>query len=246
MKQRMQGIVMGVLVMTLLFGTMTVFAASTQTIEVTFGGVRTFLFGQEFVVRDEQGVVIEPLTYNDRVYVPVDSILHAMGNNASWDAATGILRFGQVDGPVVGTPTGGASFARTVPPFDVSHSAGDNFTSRGIRIRDNVTMGGNYYNDVITFTDSLGMSGHVHSLHNLEGRFTTLTGYIGRVDGTSQQDGVFRLIGDGRQIQEIEVRATDLPRLISVNVSGVRNFRIEFEATTWSGTVTYAFVGTIR
>ena len=115
MKQRMQGMVMGILVMTLLFGTVTVFAASTRTIEVTFGGVRTFLFEHEFVVRDDQGLVIEPFVYNGRVYVPVDTVLHAMGNNASWDASTGILRFGQLDGSIAGTPPGGASFVMAVP-----------------------------------------------------------------------------------------------------------------------------------
>jgi len=94
MKQRMQGMVIGILVMTLLFGTITVFAAANRTIEVTFGNVRTTLFGQEFVVRDAQGLVIEPFMYNDRAYVPVDTVLHAMGANAQWNADTGTLNFG--------------------------------------------------------------------------------------------------------------------------------------------------------
>lgn len=79
MKQRMKGAIMGALAMVLLLGTVTVYAAATRNIEVTVGTVRTTMFGQEFVVRDEQGIVIEPFVYNGRAFIPVDTVLHAMG-----------------------------------------------------------------------------------------------------------------------------------------------------------------------
>ena len=63
MKQRMQGMVMGVLVTVLLLGSVAAFAAAPQSIEVTFGNIRTTLFGEEFVVRDAQGMIIQPFMH---------------------------------------------------------------------------------------------------------------------------------------------------------------------------------------
>jgi len=94
MKQRIQGIIMGVLVTVVLLGTATVFATTVQTIEVTFGGVRTTLLGQEFVVRDEDGMLIQSITYDGRVYIPMDTILYALGDNVQWNENTQILNFG--------------------------------------------------------------------------------------------------------------------------------------------------------
>ena len=66
-------------------------------------------------------------------------------------------------------------------------------------------------------------------MHNLNGQYRTLTGYVGRVDGTGQYDVDMRIIGDGRLLQTIELNATALPTPISVNVENVRQLRIEVE-----------------
>ena len=179
MKQRLQGMVMGVLVTVLMLSTMTVFAAAPQTIEVIFGGVRTTLFGQEFVVRDDQGIAIEPITYNNRLYVPVDSILHAMGDNVQWNVETGILNFG-----VAGTATPpvreAVSLFEAIPAFEGSPS--------GIIIG-TVNMMGQAYANVM---NSGSWSGGGWRHHNLNAEFTTLTGIIGRIDGGTQRTGSIR------------------------------------------------------
>ena len=250
MKQRMQGAVIGVLTTVLLLGAVTVYASATRTIEVTVGTVRTTIFGEEFVVRDEQGLIIEPFMYNGRAYLPAESILHAMGANAQWNFENNTFNFGIVgtDGIHAGL---GATFGITVPPYDVSHIASnDRADLSDVRVRDYVTMGGIIYENVITYRIAIGpaIASAQYSLHNLNGQFTVLTGYIGRVDGWDQLDATFTFIGDGRVLETFELRAVDLPRQITVDVNGVRNLQILFyssAAAGWHRTM-YAFAGSIR
>ena len=173
-----------------------------------------------------------------------------------WDEATGSVHLSspesQNETPFVppSVPVLGVNFARTVPPFDVSHQDNRNFMD-DVRASDEVRMGGIYYEDVIAFRVGLwNVNTTVHSLHNLSGEYTTLAGVIGRVDGTQQLDGVFRFFGDGRLIQDVRVRAIDLPTPISINVANINNLRIEFEASlpgfSSQTAVIYALSATIR
>ena len=255
MKQRMQGVAIGVLTTVLLLGAVTVYAATTRIIEVTVGTVRTTIFGQEFVVRDAQGIVIEPFVYEGIAFVPVNTVLHAMGANAQWNEQTNVLNFGVVDAERPPTATV-SNFLQQVPPFDVSHrqnTAGDLFHNSGdVRIRDNVPLGGVFYDDALVFRR--GNSGdRLHSLHNLSGRYSVVSGYVGRVDGANQTTGagrpmlgIFNFYADGRRIHQVEVSPTDLPQPFLINVAGVDGLKIEFIPSAW-GRTTWALVNaTIR
>ena len=131
-------------------------------------------------------------------------------------------------------------FANTVAPYDVSNSG-------QVRISEWVQMGGDFYDDVLSYSVSSGTftnrGGQNHSLHNLNGQYTILTGYIGRVDGEPEVNGVFRFFGDGRPLQSFEVSGNALPRFISVNVEDVKQLRIEFSA---GRNTRYAFCGAIQ
>ena len=83
MKQRLQGMVMGVLVTTLLLGTVTVFATSTRTIEVTYG-VSVVVNG----VRQNFASDMQPFTSSGRTFLPVRGIADALGMNVEWDEST--------------------------------------------------------------------------------------------------------------------------------------------------------------
>lgn len=215
MKQRMQGLVMGVLVMTLIFSTATVFAATTRTIEVTAGNVRTTLFGQEFVVRDDQGAIIESFTYSGRVFVPVDVITHAMDDNVQWDAVTSTLNFGTPAGTPPQLPEG-RPLVEVAPFFERS---GNNT----VRL-ENVNMRGEPFTNAITFAVGTNRWSH----HNLAGQFTVLTGTIGRIDGTRGTiPRTIRFIGDGAELDSFIINENTEPTSISVDVTGVRTLRIE-------------------
>jgi len=225
MKQRMQGMVMGILVMSLLLGTVTVLAATTRVIEVNFGNYRVAVFGQEIVARNAEGVILEPFSYNGEVYVPVTTILRAMGNNASWDAVGRVLHFGQATGG--STETNFTARSRLTETFYDSGGRGNNdILHRRIRTEP-VTMGGRTYEDAITYR-SFALDTNNFSLHNLGGQYSIFTGYFGRVDGSAIVNATLNIYGDGSLITSYDLMATDLPSRVSISVAGVRQLKIEF------------------
>ena len=239
MKQRMQGVVMGVLVTVLLLGTVTVWAATTRMIEVTFGNYMTTLFGQEFVVRNAEGAILQPFSYDGSVYIPVETVLHAMGANVQWNANTGTLNFGTATQPPLARERTPLQVA--APAYDTGRS--HNFAGLGAWASDQVNMAGVTYRNVMVYGSSNATDQRVFSLHNLAGQYELLTGYIGRVDGSrGHGNAVANFYGDGNLLQSIQLNATAMPTPISISVNGVTQLRVRvtfpgsFRSAQLSGT----------
>jgi hypothetical protein len=270
MKQRLQGMVMGVVATILLLGTITVFAAPgviTKSIEVTFANYKTSLFGQEYTVQDKDENVLMPFAYAGSVYFPMESILRALGSNAQWNENTGMLNYGAVADASTATTTTGKNFALTVPPYDVSHTDMSDKDSIDVRVRytatssmfqseyydvrkrNSVIMGGTVYENVITYRSGgypINKKQSFHSLHNLEGKYAMLTGYLGRGDGSNEVNVTFNFYGDGKVIKTYYLKATDLPTLVSLDVKNVKQLKIEMVPDTSVYKHFYAFAGTIQ
>ena len=175
-----------------------------------------------------------------------------MGANVQWNATTGTLNFGAATQPPPPTEVLN-NFPEVVPAYDVSNS------TRVGTISD-ISMGGIRYNDnILRFVNESSTRPRVeHSRHNLGGRFTVLSGTLGRIDGGGSHavPRVINFIGDGRLLRSFEFSETDPPREITVDITvditGVTHLRIEFvapESTSWNptGTVPYALVNaTVR
>ena len=216
MKQRMQGLIAGIFVMVLLLGTVTVFAATSRTIEVTFGNFRTYLFGQEFISRNEQGEIVQPFMYNGSLYVPVESILHAMGDNISWDETNGILHFGNVTAPGVTQEV--SLFNR---PF-TAVGAAFQFASSGDT--DN--------NLIILMTRHWHVTNQTQENYVVYSLDATATRFTGSVNATPGGTAVYRFLGDGRLLHTSPSVGTGTPLIpFDIDVSGVRELRIEVVTT---------------
>ena len=128
-------------------------------------------------------------------------------------------------------------FTETVPPHE---------TQGGVSVVENVVMAGNTYLNALRFGIRADATSHGFSLHNLGGQYETLRGYIGRIDGGSLGDAAITFHGDGVRIASFEIGATDLPRNITVDVTGVHLLRIEVRSTNsaamvnWSRNVAFA------
>ena len=83
MKQRLQGMVMGILMTVLMLGTVTAVAASTQRIEVTYG-INVVVNG----VRQNFASDMQPFSSSGRTFLPVRGIADALGLDVDWDANT--------------------------------------------------------------------------------------------------------------------------------------------------------------
>ena len=229
MKQRMQGTIMGALAMVLLLGTITVHAAATRNIEVTVGTVRTTIFGQEFVVRDEQGIVIEPFVYNGRAFVPVDTVLHAMGVNAQWDEVTSTLNFGTTEQPpdtqLVPSKREGMAFFANFEPFQ----RGGYWANR--LVIGTVQSLGLHYANTLFHNHAGGVRnyrlGGTWVDYNLNGQHTRLSGTILRIDGRGDAICSISFFGDGRELLTVTTNENDQPLPISIDLTGVMILRIQ-------------------
>ena len=74
------------------------------------------------------------------------------------------------------------------------------------------------------------LTGGGWSNHHLNRRFATLTGVIGRQDGSGSENRTIRFIGDGNVLSTFTVGGTGGAQNISVDVRNVTNLRIEIDA----------------
>ena len=245
MKQRIQGIIIGVVLTTLLLGGVTALAATTRTIEANFGNYRMYHFANRLTVVDTDGEVLQPFSYNGNLYLPAQAVLRAMGVNASWDETTGIFRFGQVATP---PPTRERTPLQMAAPFFDTGVIGSLPARTSVVRRDAVNMGGVRYQNAIVYRsrdqEILSGANTLFTLHNLRGGYQLLTGYIGRIDGSGMLNTTVNIYGDGELIQTHRIIATDMPTPISVPVAGVTQLRVEFSFSRASNPRTeYALIG---
>ena len=256
-----KGFVMGVLCTLVLSGT--VLMANTQTRELIFGVSVSF---------DGQAVQFDadsqPFTIDSRTFLPVRAIADIAGLGVDFDGATNtvILTSGGAGVAQQPTPTPaptpapqGTAFMIAVPPLEVSNTStpGGPLTTQnsGIRAYDSVTIEGReFYNPLVFNTwgsvgaSAIGMGGREWSIHLLNNNYTTVSGYLGRVQGTPLQPAIFRFFGDDVLLGEFNVATGDGLVPVNLDVSGVRQLRIEAGNPQNSGAAgrVYAFVGTIE
>jgi len=248
MKQRMQGMVVGFVIAALLMSSISVIAAVTQRIEVTYG-INVVVNGVLQSFSDD----MRPFVSGGRTFLSVRAIGEALGADVRWDGETSTV-FVESMATVVPIPTPTpvpepTPIPEQIPPerqplitvaphFDTGGGRGRNLggeTSVAALSRDSVVMSGFSYQNALRFRSNAwrgfgstdGFTSNRFTLHNLNAQFTHLSGYIGRVDGTDMRNATIHFIGDGQLISSYELRATDMPIPISVPVGGVVQLRIE-------------------
>ena len=217
-KERFKGYLAGILTMTLIFASIMVVAAQVQTRNVTITyGVSVNLHGQ-ILDFDEDS---RPFIMDGRTFLPVRAIADAVGLPVDFDAGTNTVILGRRD---TRTPLQEAApFFDRYPNQEWGHSNG------GVSRVNAANMGALEYNDVLLFSRNRTSGGTQFSLHNLEGQFRFLSGYMGRVDGSAMRNITVNFIGDGRLLQSYDLIAADMPTSFNIFVEGVRQLRIEVE-----------------
>ena len=132
MKQRLQGVVIGVLMTVLLLGTVTVFAASIRTIEATYG-ISVVVNG----VRQNFASDMQPFSSGGRTFLPVRGIADALGLDVEWDGSTSTVYLTSgATAPATVIPTPTPPITPTPPPaLTVSgNTFGDTITFDGLEI----------------------------------------------------------------------------------------------------------------
>ena len=221
-KEKVKGIVIGFLIATILSSGL-VAAANHRAMREVIYGVRVNLNGQ--LLHFDSDML--PFVMENRTFLSVRAISEALDLPADFDANTNTVylgnRFAGQTRPLT----------QAAPHFDtggLNSVAG--FGSINIWTPASVSMSGVQYQNPLMFGTSLShhAGGGPHSpftLHNLDGQFRMLTGYVGRADGTDMHNATINFFGDGELLQSYSLNAADMPTPISVFVEGVRQLRIQ-------------------
>jgi len=162
------------------------------------------------------------MNYNGWIWAPFEKIAVALGKDARWDGDTNTLYL-EGQNPV---PT--RSFIKAVPPVEV----------RGASTLDSVKMGGNTYPNALQFT--LSYSSNPYSIHKLDGKYTTITGYLGHVDGTTNNNSTVYFYGDDKLVASYSLLSTAAPQKITVYVTGVKQLKISCGSNYSGGAYAFA------
>jgi len=238
MKQRLQGMVMGALLMVLLLSATVVYANNRVTREITYG-INVMLNG-EMVQFDYD---TRPFVMDGRTFLPLRTLAELVGLPVDFDPATNTA----IVGSTVtrrGTPIGELFFDGTSLLTSNSLSTSNVF----VRAEESVLIGGNTLNNVVVFNTrrtSTGGQQNQSAMLNLNNRYQWLDIGIGSVDGSTRTiDAEISIYFDDRLVETFEQSGTSLPREMRLFVEGVRNVRVEITTTIGANqTKTYAIIG---
>ena len=251
-----KGFIVGALIMSLLSST--ILMASPVTREVIFGvGVN---FNGQRVTFDADS---QPFVIDGRTFLPVRAIADIAGLDVGFDPATNtVLLTG--DGEAPATPARATSPSPITQSFfhsnitaDQQHGTvgrvGDG--TAFVRTQDSVNMGGQNFNNAIAFrAGSDDPARGAFSSHRLDGRYTTLVGTVGRIDGSGQPAGtLWRIWGDGVILAQFDHSMSDGrnvivddPKAIEIDVAGVNVLTIEVTLWSHQTRTEFAFAGEVR
>lgn len=94
MKKRLQGLIVGVLIGTMLTSGVVFAKQASETINVIYDNIKILIDGKEYQPTDANGNVVEPFIYNGTTYLPVRAIATAFEKEVDWEAQTSTVTLG--------------------------------------------------------------------------------------------------------------------------------------------------------
>lgn len=97
MKNKLQYLITGILIGTLMASGMVFAKQISETAELFYNNIKIYIDGGEIVPKDVNGNIVEPFTMNGTTYLPVRAISNAFGKDVEWDGATQSIYIGKKD-----------------------------------------------------------------------------------------------------------------------------------------------------
>ncbi|WP_172253192.1 NPCBM/NEW2 domain-containing protein [Saccharibacillus deserti] len=224
MKDKVKGLVAGVLIGTMIAGG-TTYAATNVKLNVVMENVKLMFNG----VHKETA---KSIIYNGQLYVPAKSMAQGMGESFVYEGKTKTAWVGQKAGAfkyldeVSYARMDGADgakknifFKNWTSPEGLKFTVAENKYLHGIgSVLDEPYNGKDKYNSVD---------------YNLNGKYKKMVGNLGVDDYTknSSNTGSIIVYGDGTEIfRQDGLRGGDVPKLASIDVTGVLKLQIRFES----------------
>ena len=223
MMKRLQGLIAGVLVGTMITGGAVFAATGTKTIEVLYNNIKVYKDNVLCELKDANGTVIEPFIYNGTTYMPVRGTANLAGMDVEWDGNTNsIYLWDEIVAP-------GTYLLDVCPPYET-----DGYSEYLPQSGKSFQMAGTKYSNGFTLRHQDG-----YALFNLNSKYSTIEFTIGHVDDTDMSEQEICFYVDGKLVKEISVDAEALPKRISIPV----NYGLQLKILESVGTGRYSWNG---
>lgn len=214
MKDKIKGLMVGVLITSLCFCSVNSFATRvSKSIEVIYNGIKVVVDGQLITFgKDLEGNFVEPFIYNGTTYLPVRSVGEALGKTVNWDNITQTV--------YIGVNSYETNYMTDIlEPYKNNYT--DIYNSKGSESFD--VAGTKYYNGFL-----MGGNTDDYVLYNLNGEYSEITGVLGISSWIADnQSRPFNIYIDGVLYKSIELIPGNLPQEINIPVSGALQLKFE-------------------
>ena len=204
MMKRLQGLIAGVLIGSVIAGGAVYAITGTKTIEVLYNNVKVYKDNVLCELKDANGTVIEPFIYNGTTYMPVRGTAYIAGMEVTWDGRTqSVYLWDEISAD-------DTYLMDVCPPYETGYDYEDYSGQSG----KSFMMSGKKFSNGF----SLDYTGDF-ALSNLDSKYSNINLTIGHIDGGGMIDRTVNFYVDGKLIKEIEIEAESLPKNISIPVN---------------------------
>ena len=193
MKKRLQGLIAGLLIGTILTGGAVFAKSGTEMIEALYSNIKIYVDGIKIEPKDATGKTVEPFIYNGTTYLPVRAVGEAIGKTVTWDGATQSVFLGGKPGEV-------QYLLDVCPPYETGSFRDESFYMAGKKYSDGFYSW--FYEQDAYF--------------NLDGMYSELNCVVGHVDGYGGYDKTVTFYVDGKKVTEVDIFKGEMPKEVTV------------------------------
>ena len=202
MKQRMQGIIIGLVIGTLCACCIGYAKRQNETIEVQYNNIKVYKDNVLCELKDSNGSVIEPFIYNGTTYMPVRGTATLADMQVTWDGATQSVYLWDEISPA------GTSFIDVCPPYELrsyrlyTDQKGESFSMSGKQYSNGIVTGSSWDMDRV-------------ALFNLDSKYSALECVVGHTDAAEYKKSI-SFGGDGKIVKTVELEPDCLPKTVQI------------------------------
>lgn len=227
-KERVKGLVTGVLIGTIAAGTIGAFAY-TDYIEAVYNNIKIVVDGQQIMPTDGNGKVVEPFISYGTTYLPVRAVADAFGKEVDWDSETntvilGAKSFDWLDQMGYFEYDNSHSAGSSMKPIESNSTASDGTKySRGLRFY--LDWGNSWKYDDGTKDNYQTVS------YKLDGKYKTFSGTLCEFNDNSSYPAIVRIYGDNKELYTSPLIASgtkSTPFEIDISNNSLLTIKVEY------------------
>lgn len=214
MKERLKGLVTGLLIGSTIAGGTVWAGTGMKSIDVLYDNIKIYMDGELVEPKDANGQKVEPFIYNGTTYLPVRAVGNAIGKDVSWDGVEKVVYLGA-------KPGDDENWLNVCAPYQYTGCKEYRLTNN-----EYFTMSGKKYTNGYTLY-LWNPNSTAEALYNLNGQYNSLSFTVGHIDNTKNATAKLNIYLDGIIAFEKELRYDDVAQKVTVPLNGALQMKIK-------------------